>query len=62
MLDQPDLTEAEWALICELLERERNELPTEIHHTRTRSLRQELQQRRAMVDELIAKVPRRELV
>jgi len=62
MNDQPELTEAEWTLICDLLERERDELPTEIHHTRTRSLRQELQQRRAMVDELLAKMPRAELV
>ncbi len=62
MLNQTELTEAEWALICELLERERNELPTEIHHTRNRSLRHELQQRRVMVDELLAKVPRTELV
>lgn len=62
MQDQPELNEAEWTLICELLERERSELPTEIHHTRTRSLRQELQQRRAMVDELLAKIPRTELV
>lgn len=62
MHDQPELNEVEWALICELLERERDELPTEIHHTRTRSLRQELQQRRAMVDALLAKVPRAELV
>lgn len=62
MHDQPELNEVEWALICELLERERDELPTEIHHTRTRSLRHELQQRRVMVDELLAKVPRAELV
>jgi hypothetical protein len=59
---QPELNEAEWSLICELLERERDELPTEIHHTRARNLRQELQQRREMVDELLAKVPRAELV
>ena len=62
MLDQPELNEAEWTLISELLERERDELPTEIHHTRTRTLRQELQQRRAVVDELLAKIPRAELV
>lgn len=62
MQDQPELNEAEWALICELLERERSELPTEIHHTRTRTMRQELQQRRGIVDELLAKIPRKELV
>lgn len=62
MHDQPELTESEWGLICELLDRERSELPTEIHHTRTRGLRQELQQRRTMVDELLAKIPRAELV
>ncbi len=62
MHDQPQLNEAEWALIGELLQREHNELPTEIHHTRTRSLRHELQQRRTMVDELLAKIPRAEPV
>ncbi len=62
MHDQPELNDAEWSLVCELLERERNELPTEIHHTRVRSVRQELQQRREMVDELLAKVSRGELV
>jgi hypothetical protein len=62
MFDQPQLSESEWALLCELLERERSELPTEIHHTRLRSLRYELQQRRQMVDELLAKMPKAEAV
>ena len=35
MYDEPKITEAEWALIVEMLERERSELPVEIHHTRT---------------------------
>jgi len=62
MVDQPNLSDAEWGLITELLERERNELPTEIHHTRTRSLRHELQERRVMVDQLLGKVPKPEAV
>ena len=49
MYDEPRLSEAEWDLIVELLERERNELPVEIHHTRNSSVRDELQQRAEMV-------------
>ena len=37
MYEEPKLSEAEWALILELLERERSELPVEIHHTRSSS-------------------------
>ncbi len=62
MHDQPELNETEWSLICELLERERDELPSEIHHTRNHDLRQILQRRREMLDELLAKVPKGELV
>lgn len=33
MPGQLELTDEEWALIGELLDRERSELPNEIHHT-----------------------------
>ena len=46
MTDQPRLSEGEWALVVELLERELEELPVEIHHTRTSSYREELIGRR----------------
>jgi|OpeIllAssembly_1097287.scaffolds.fasta_scaffold1507462_2 hypothetical protein len=53
MHDQPRLSVAEWELIVELLERERAELPVEIHHTRNSEYRDELHRRAKMVQELI---------
>ena len=62
MLSQLELTDEEWALIGELLDRERSELPTEIHHTRSQGLRQELVKRRTIVEDLLAKLPKTEQV
>ncbi len=56
MHDLTNLTKAEWELLAELLERERSELPSEIHHTRTSSLREELRQRQAMVRGLLERL------
>lgn len=53
MREQPLLSDAEWALVIELLERERHELPAEIHHTKTSALRDALRRRRAAVDQLL---------
>ncbi len=53
MHDQPKLSEEEWALVIELLERERRELPVEMHHTRNSRVRGELQQRAHRVQELL---------
>ncbi len=58
MHDPTNLSEAEWELLVELLERERSELPSEIHHTRTSSLREELRQRQAMVRGLLERLSR----
>ncbi len=62
MTEQPQLTEDEWALIRELLQHERGDLPSEIRHTRTASLRSQLQARRKMVDALLEKLSVSELV
>jgi hypothetical protein len=56
MYEEPRLSEAEWALILELLERERSELPVEIHHTRSSSVRTELQERAEMVRGLLSRL------
>jgi hypothetical protein len=56
MYDEPKLAEAEWGLIVELLERERSELPVEIHHTRRSSVRAELQERAEMVRSLLVRL------
>ena len=53
MIEQPKLSQEEWMLIAELLERERGELPAEIHHTRTMTFRNELHHRKQVVDELL---------
>lgn len=52
MNEQPRLSEAEWALVAELLEQEEKELPAEIHHTRTADVKEGLQQRLKLVHEL----------
>ena len=53
MNDQPILTDAQWNLIADLLQRELEELPVEIHHTRNAEYREELHRRMKMVQELI---------
>ncbi len=53
MDDQPKLSDAEWDLVVELLERERAELPVEIRHTRTASVREELKHREMMIGDML---------
>ncbi len=53
MIDQPRLSEAEWALLVELLQHELQELPVEIHHTRTNEYREELVTRRRVIHGLL---------
>jgi len=56
MYDQPELSEAQWRLLIELLEFERDELPVEIRHTRVASMRADLQQRAEAVRELLERL------
>lgn len=56
MNDQLQLSEAEWELVVELLQREQSELPAEIHHTRTSSVRERLHRRREMVRGLLSRL------
>ena len=58
MYEHPELSEAEWALIVELLQREQRDLPVEIHHTRVAGVREDLHRRRDMVRELLARLER----
>jgi hypothetical protein len=53
MTDQPCLTDDEWTLVIDLLQREHDELPVEIHHCRVANYREDLQHRLAMVQELL---------
>jgi len=50
------LSEAEWNLVIELLQRELQDLPVEIHHTRTSRVREDLCQRRTMIRELLGRL------
>jgi hypothetical protein len=52
MADQPRLSEAERALLAELLEQEEHELPAEIRHTRTQEVKDQLHQRLELVRQL----------
>lgn len=56
MYAQPKLSDEEWDLVVELLECERRELPAEIHHTRTESVRKDLQHRSDVVQRLLVKL------
>jgi len=56
MIEQPTLSESEWELVIQLLERERAELPVEIRHTRLSSVREELHLRRDMVAQLLERL------
>jgi len=56
MNDQPKLSEAEWALVMELLDREQHELPGELHRTRHNSYREELKRRAEMVKNLLGRL------
>lgn len=53
---QCNLSHDEWALLLELLEQERDELPAEIHHTRLQVVREQLRQRLQLVDQLLERL------
>jgi hypothetical protein len=56
--EQPVLSEAEWLLVLELLERESFDLPGEIHHTDKRAYRAELRNRMDLVTDVMARIRR----
>jgi len=62
MYDEPRLSDEEWDLVVELLECERNELPVEIHHTRSAGVRADLQHRAEMVRRLLDRLRQMETV
>ena len=53
MDEQLKLSRAEWELLVELLEREHNDLPVEIHHSQVAAYREDLRRRQAMVQGLL---------
>lgn len=54
-MQQPVLTDEEWALLMEMLDHERVKLLTEIRRTDTMAFRQELRERLEMVDRIVEK-------
>ena len=55
-MEKPILTDQEWDLAVDLLERRRNELAVEIRHTSTREMREKLRAQLDLVSGLLAKV------
>lgn len=56
MAEQPELSQAEWNLVIELLERERGDLPAEVRHTRTSRVRDDLRHREQMIEQLLQRL------
>ena len=56
MCGEAEFSEVERELIFELLERERADLPVEIRHTRTSSVRDDLRGRSEMVKRLLGRM------
>jgi len=52
----PVFSQEELDLLVELLERERAELPAEIHHTRTTAMRDTLRRRLELVNRLLERL------
>lgn len=50
------LSDLELGLLIELLESEKRELPSEIHHTDSRALRESLRARLTTVEDLLARL------
>jgi hypothetical protein len=53
MNEQLKLSRAEWELVVELLQREHDDLPVEIHHSRVAAYREDLRKRLALVQGLL---------
>jgi hypothetical protein len=53
---QPKFSEAERALVIQLLQAEHHDLPHEIHHCRVPGYREELQHRHEMVTSLLERL------
>jgi hypothetical protein len=50
------LTNEEWEIVQDLLERERRELPSEVRHTDKRDYRHKLEARLDMVESMIKRI------
>jgi len=55
-MESPRLTESEWAIVVEILEQERDELHTVIHHTDSLEAREELRERLKSVEAMLERL------
>jgi len=56
MFTQPQLSEREWSLVLDLLKMEQRELPPEIHHSERGPYRDELQERKVTINDLVQRL------
>ena len=56
MHDQPKLSDAEWAVVLDLLQQESHELPVEIRHTKSQEFAKNLHERLDIVTSLIERI------
>ena len=56
MGEEPKLSEAEWALVIDLLERERADLPVQMHESRSFTEREELRVRSEAIRKLLTRI------
>ncbi len=56
MTDTPIFTQEELELMVDLLERERRDLPSEIHHTQTWGVKEDLRERMRTIEHLLGKM------
>jgi hypothetical protein len=57
---QPTLSDDEWEIVIELLERESSLLPREIRHTDAARMRELLRRRSALIDGILDRLRRRD--
>lgn len=58
MIHQPELTDAEWGMVLQLLETERRNLPPEIRRTDVPTVHDDLLVRLNLIDGLIERIHR----
>ncbi len=56
MNDSQQISAREWELIVQLLNEEKDQLPSEIHHTDNAQTKKDLEERKQMVEDLLARV------
>jgi hypothetical protein len=53
---QPTLSDREWGVVLQLLQTEREQLPSEIHHTDSHTLAEQLEERERLIDSIMQRI------